>query len=71
MQCGRCHGLMITESFTDLLDDTGKLRFAGWRCVACGEIVDPVIVSNRLRGDSVSRRPQRHRRLFTLVSQTT
>jgi len=62
---------MITESFTDLLDDTGHIRFAGWRCVACGEIVDPVIVSNRLRGDLASRRPHRHRRLFTLVGHAT
>jgi len=62
---------MITESFTDLLDDTGQLRFSGWRCVVCGEIVDPVIVSNRLKGEIPSHRPQRHRRLFTLVSQTT
>jgi len=60
---------MIVDSFTDLLDDTGQFRFSGWRCVACGEIVDPVIVSNRLRGDAPARRHQRHRRLFTLVSQ--
>jgi len=36
--CGRCDGLMITEPFFDLLI---------WRCVQCGERVDPVILLNR------------------------
>jgi len=29
------------------LDDTGNLCFKGWRCLLCGEILDPVIANNR------------------------
>jgi len=29
MECQRCQGLMIRESFLDLRDDTGQLSFNG------------------------------------------
>ena len=38
---------MAQEVFEDLLDDTGSLSFKGWRCLICGEILDPVIANNR------------------------
>jgi hypothetical protein len=38
---------MVYEVFEDLQDDTGRINFDGWRCVMCGEIVDPIILSNR------------------------
>ena len=38
---------MVEEVFEDVKDDTGALRFAGWRCVNCGEILDPIIQANR------------------------
>ena len=38
---------MVKDVFEDLGDDTGALCFNGWRCVICGEILDPVIVRNR------------------------
>ena len=46
MVCPRCDGLMLQEVFVDFAgtDDS----FEGWRCLVCGEIVDPVIASNRL-----------------------
>ena len=47
MQCPRCKGVMVQDVFEDIRDDTGSLFFRGWRCVACGEILDPVIASNR------------------------
>ena len=47
MDCPRCNGLMVRDAFEDLLDDTGSLCFLGWRCISCGEILDPVIVTNR------------------------
>lgn len=34
---------MMHEKFYGLGDD-----FLGWRCVICGEIIDPVILENRL-----------------------
>ena len=47
--CARCGGLMVTDRFIDLLDDTGNLEFTAARCVQCGEVVDPVILQNRSR----------------------
>ena len=47
MTCPRCKGVMVQDIFEDLHDDTGVLFFQGWRCVTCGEVLDPVIASNR------------------------
>lgn len=69
MHCERCRGLMVVDRFTDLLDETGQITFRGWRCVCCGEIVDPVIVTNRMRTHEPSSKP-RHPRLLTWVGQS-
>jgi hypothetical protein len=42
MRCQRCDGIMVSEEFYGL-DDV----FSGWRCIFCGEIIDPVILKNR------------------------
>ena len=47
MNCMRCRGLMVREHFIDLFDGTGQLSFKGWRCVCCGNVLDPVIARNR------------------------
>ena len=47
MQCPRCAGNMVPEIFQDMWDDTGRISFYGYRCVICGEILDPVIMQNR------------------------
>ncbi|GJL55662.1 MAG: hypothetical protein NPIRA02_27940 [Nitrospirales bacterium] len=47
MECPRCKGIMVSDSFEDVADDTGALKFSGWRCILCGEILDPVIAANR------------------------
>jgi hypothetical protein len=47
MCCHRCKGLMIRDSFVDLRDDTGRLTFEGWRCLNCGEVVDPLVLVHR------------------------
>ena len=46
--CTRCGGLMIKEYYTDLLDDTGQIGIMGLRCISCGEVIDPVILRNRV-----------------------
>ena len=46
--CTRCGGLMITEYYLDLQDDTGQIGITGLRCTSCGEVIDPVILQNRL-----------------------
>ena len=41
-KCPRCNGAMVYERFQDMLD-----TFFAWRCLNCGEIVDPVVARNR------------------------
>lgn len=50
MSCQRCKGYMIREAFIDLRDDTGHLSFDGWKCINCGEVVDPVVLTHRIEG---------------------
>jgi len=47
MNCRRCHGLMVRDRFFDSDEEGGLLTFWGWRCICCGEIIDPVILANR------------------------
>jgi uncharacterized Zn finger protein len=42
MKCPRCNGAMVLERFQDMLT-----LFYSWRCLNCGEIVDPVVSRNR------------------------
>jgi len=35
---------MVKEKFTV---DFAALDFEGWRCLVCGEIIDPLIMDNR------------------------
>ena len=39
---------MVTEYYMDLQDDTGQIGITGLRCTSCGEVIDPVILQNRL-----------------------
>jgi hypothetical protein len=45
IKCNKSGGIMSYEKFWGRLED-----FSGWRCVACGEIVDEVILKNRAKG---------------------
>jgi ribosomal protein S27AE len=45
--CTRCGGLMVNDSYIDLLNSVGDSKFAAKRCVQCGEVVDSVILRNR------------------------
>ena len=45
--CTRCGGLMVNDSYMDLLNNVGESKFSAKRCVQCGEDVDPVILRNR------------------------
>ena len=47
--CVRCGGLMVVEYYIDLQDDTGQIGLIAWRCMSCGEVIDPVILQNRWR----------------------
>jgi hypothetical protein len=38
---------MVTDYYMDLEDDTGQIGMTAWRCMICGEVIDPVILQNR------------------------
>jgi hypothetical protein len=40
---------MAKDHFTDLLESSEDMWLAGWRCLNCGHVDDPVIERNRLR----------------------
>jgi hypothetical protein len=41
-KCLRCSGAVIYDKFYSTNE-----TFWGWKCLICGEIVDPVILENR------------------------
>jgi len=45
----RCQGLKYPFELCDWLGGRGQDLLDAWQCIACGEIVDPVIVTNRSR----------------------
>ncbi|HOG16084.1 MAG: hypothetical protein A4E73_01359 [Syntrophaceae bacterium PtaU1.Bin231] len=42
LKCPRCNKNMTRETFY-----TDFEKFSGWRCIMCGEVMDPVILGNR------------------------
>ena len=48
MHCTRCDGLMVTDSLIDLRESSIPMWMKGWRCVSCGNIVDPLIQHHRM-----------------------
>jgi hypothetical protein len=44
VKCNKCGGIMSYEKFY-----SEREEFWGWRCISCGEIVDQVVLENRLR----------------------
>ncbi len=49
MKCHRCHGFMCPVDPLVEASGSGYDSFRGWRCLACGEIIDQMIVQNRIR----------------------
>jgi len=47
MLCPRCHGLMVVDHFIDLQDDRGHSWLSAWRCINCGNVVEPEILRHR------------------------
>lgn len=60
MECPRCKGMMFEDRFQDVKDEAGQMSFEGYRCPACGEVLDPVILKNRSLRSPVT--PGRKRR---------
>ena len=61
MRCERCGGFQLQCHFMYRKSTTAPWEYDGWRCLNCGEIVDPLILLNRsLQGkmnDLVPARP--------------
>jgi hypothetical protein len=48
MTCMRCQGCMAKNHFIDLLESAESVWMTGWRCLNCGNVLDPVMERNRL-----------------------
>ncbi len=57
MKCTRCQGLMVADDLLDMQESYLPMWMRGLRCIACGNIVDPLINQNRLMRKSGVVRP--------------
>jgi len=48
MQCDKCDGLMVADNLIDIKESSIPMWMKGWRCVSCGNIVDPLIQKHRM-----------------------
>ena len=48
MTCTRCEGLMVSDDLLDLQESFHPMRLEGFRCLSCGNVVDPLIQRNRM-----------------------
>ncbi len=74
MTCQRCQGLMVEDHLLDMEESYGCPWIRGWRCVCCGDIVDPLIRRRRILQGSVRSEPAKARstkRKRSLVSLQT
>ncbi len=59
MECVRCQGLMVPGYFSEMKQTGGLEVIQFWRCINCGEVVDPLIDHyRRLSQSSHGRFPQ-------------
>jgi hypothetical protein len=47
MTCQRCQGLMVADHCIDMEEGGRYLWLSAWRCMNCGDIVDPEIIRHR------------------------
>ena len=59
MTCTRCQGCMAKDHFLDLMESAESMWMAGWRCLNCGNVLDPVMERNRL-GQGMAQSSQAH-----------
>ncbi len=65
MTCYRCQGLMVEDHLLDMADTYGQLWIQGWRCLCCGDVVDPVIRRHRM----MQQNAREHGIVLVLVEQ--
>lgn len=55
--CPRCYGFMVPVILDGFEEVTmNRCELSGWRCVNCGEQIDPLILANRRRPEVCSNR---------------
>ncbi len=64
ISCHRCNGRMVSEKFYG-----ADSVFWGWRCVTCGEILDPVILLHRLSQDANIAIPETQKEIMSLLKK--
>ena len=47
MECPRCHGLMVIDTFLNREGVRNTVWIYEWRCLNCGEIFDGQTLANR------------------------
>jgi hypothetical protein len=47
MNCLKCHGNMNYEEFVSGAAEGTSWAYEGWRCIYCGDIIDPIILRHR------------------------
>ena len=52
MICSKCDGLMVNDRVYDAEEAIFDLSI--WRCLNCGQTVDPLILQNRLKQEQES-----------------
>ncbi len=60
MICTRCRGLMTREELRDWGGGKGNDWSSAFRCIPCGDIIDPVILKNRARGAGAATLRKKH-----------
>jgi hypothetical protein len=48
MKCVRCKGFMVIDDLIDLQESYVPMWMRGWRCLSCGNVVDPLILRHRM-----------------------
>lgn len=48
MRCTKCEELMVIDDLIDMRESYHPTWMRGWRCVVCGNVVDPLILRHRM-----------------------
>jgi len=49
LKCDRCGGMMSFEQMINTSQEGPEWSFKAWRCLFCGEVIDPLILANRFQ----------------------
>ena len=62
--CQRCGGRMAFEKYYGVNES-----YFGWRCVICGDILDPVILLHRVSQEADLAIPEREEEMIALIKK--